>query len=69
MAIVIADYVPLLELSTNMGVLMFNYNTIDINEMIQAIDACLTQTNDTDDPWLHSRLFMAHDLLSTIKDQ
>ena len=53
----------------NMGALMFNYSTIDINEMIQAIDACLTQINDTDDPWLHSRLFMAHDLLSTIKDQ
>ena len=35
----------------------------DLQEMIQAVDASLTQVDDTDDPWLHSRLVMTHSFL------
>lgn len=42
---------------------MLGYTLNDLNEMIQAIDASLTQVDDTDDPWLHSRLAMAHSFL------
>ena len=42
---------------------MLGYTQKDLNEMIQAIDASLTQVDDTDDPWLHSRLAMAHSFL------
>jgi hypothetical protein len=45
---------------------MLGYTLEDIQEMIQAVDASLTQVDDTDDPWLHSRLAMTHSLLSGI---
>ena len=42
---------------------MLGYTVEDLQEMIQAVDASLTQTDDTNDPWLHSRLAMTHSLL------
>ena len=42
---------------------MLGYTVEDLQEMIQAVDASLTQTDDTDDPWLHSRLAMTYSLL------
>ena len=49
---------------TILGRVMLGYTIEDLQEMIQAVDASLTQTDDTDDPWLHSRLAMTHSLLS-----
>lgn len=43
---------------------LLGYTLEDLQEMIQAVDASLTQVDDTDDPWLHSRLAMTHSLLS-----
>jgi hypothetical protein len=43
---------------------MLGYTLKDLNEMIQAVDASLTQVDDTNDPWLHSRLAMTHSLLA-----
>lgn len=43
---------------------MLGYDIDDLTGMIQAIEASLTQVDDTDDPWLHSRLSMAHSFLS-----
>jgi hypothetical protein len=46
------------------GYRLLGYTQEDLQEMIQAVDASLTQVDDTDDPWLHSRLAMTHSLLS-----
>jgi len=42
---------------------MLGYELKDLQEMIQSVDASLTQVDDTDDPWLHSRLVMTHSFL------
>ena len=42
---------------------MQGYEIDDLDNMVLAIDSALTTVNPDDDPWLHSRLFMARDFL------
>ena len=42
---------------------MLGYSKEDLDEMTNAIDSAMTTVNPDDDPWLHSRLYMASDFL------
>jgi hypothetical protein len=42
---------------------MLGYTKEDLDEMTNAIDSAMTTVNPDDDPWLHSRLYMATELL------
>ena len=42
---------------------MLGYTKEDLDTMIDAMHTALLLVDDTDDPWLHSRLAMAHSFL------
>jgi hypothetical protein len=47
----------------SIGGIMLGYTKEDLDEMTNAIDSAMTTVNPDDDPWLHSRLHMARELL------
>ena len=48
---------------------MLGYSKEDLDEMTNAIESAMTTVNPDDDPWLHSRLYMASDLLKGLDSE
>jgi len=42
---------------------MLGYTKKELDEMVNAIQSAITTVNSDDDPWLHSRLYMASEFL------